>query len=664
MCRDSLVSRVRWSLTALTVGFLIVSPLHSQVGMHKPATELGGRVTFSPAAFEVVPRWWSLRGGRREADATGPLQSPPFTEEEILKVAPPGRIKTRRVPVGNAFVPHYFVVRPAKIGGAMQRPYAEIPLADYLAELNRMEAWLNRQGVTLRDGPLSRRPFRGPVEQDLGLKFRLKRKPEDGSDPSRASGRRFKDLDLIPVPTPVRDRFGPVAGGLVEARERQGLPANPMWRIDQVPRVGAAANLGDVRPFLSKAFEQAGSGFSAPLLKLQSACAPKPCTLVYNKDYALNLIGQRVLDDYREVVDHTCEGVMTGFGCVGTMVTTYNSWRAIAVANFGRDFVDFFLANFQNPCLIKDRNLDFFRWTYKKLEASESGSVTEVVGKEAKSFFDGKLLYVLPYSKQCLIDYSGNAWFGASLCMRYATSNAYEKSKGFAFYNSAGMKASFTVFGIDNDLVDGDAIIEWKQGQPPPGAPPVQVSNAATDSTLAETNDTQAFKGPSAVFALGPIPLTITSFLTTTLSVAQPTPNFTAPPLTPGVAGQGTIGMSVGATAGAGVRFDAAVTALIISAGVSGTLDLLTAKVDGGITSTIDPKANELTIDRGLGFHSTNMAGHLDAYVEIDLLAYTKRWSVEIAGFSGGTTDIPFAVKQTKRFAVDPATIQQTPVCP
>ena len=334
------------------------------------------------------------------------------------------------------------------------------------------------------------------------------------------------------------------------------------------------------------------------------------------------------------------------------------------VVNYGQAALDFFLAHYTDPCAVQATWPDLFAVAYADHETSQAGTVDTLDGVKATSFFDGVLKYNVPGIKDCLIDYSGNVWFGASACVRFSTFNNYSKDKGFDLMNEAGLGIGGTIFGIDFQIIDGDASAAWKQGDPAQ-TPSASVNDVITNSTLPNEKDERTYDGPGATFAIGPVPISITSRLTTMLSVGVPKTSLVKPPFDPGVAGQGHLNLGVGAEARFGVGFDADIDLLIAKAGVSGTLNLLDVTVGGNLNTTIDPLANQIVVDKNYGMDGTALSGELDAFVELDLLVYSKRWSVEIVSWDGLVEHFPVLDTQYTGFAVDPKSIHPaSPKCP
>jgi hypothetical protein len=623
---------------------------------------LGGRVTFAESSFEAArPRlpFPDPITGRRG------IRGRPFTADE-LRAAAPERIIRRpgRLANGSAGLIDYVVGRSTPNGRPPNLADRSKPLAAYVAELNTVEAWLNSRGYTLRDGVLAGRPGQR-VASDLGLRFRLKKRDLFPKEPSRNDETVIVPnirIEAIPIPPLIRDRFGPVAAGYVQQRIATPLPATAGFRID-APLAGqlgrplattALANLDRTRLVAAKL-----DGFKPQLQQLMSGCPAKACARTYGKDTALTTFGQYLVDDQKWFDHSYCSETFLGF-CVET-TNVYTSYRLTIAAYYGQAFVDFFLANYStNPCGViamggKATEILFF----KDIATSGTGQITEAEGTPATSFFDGTMLFNLPADRKCLIDYSGSNWFGASMCVNFSTINSYTKQNGFLFENSAGLQSGMTIFGLDIPLINGDARIHWQQAQQQPDTPPAELTEASSSSTLPVIDNRQYYQGPTAIFAIGPIPLKISSGFDTNLTVGQPNPIFTRPPTVADVTGQGQVGMKIGAAAGANVQFDAAISAIVLSAGVSGKLGLMNADLSAQIVSTIDPMANRLTVQDGVGFTATTANGSLDAFVEVDLLVYSKRWSVEIVSFDGVTKTVPFTNDPPfVKFAVDPKTIQ------
>lgn len=107
---------------------------------------LGGKVTLQPLDFE--------RAYDRPL-----LTSPPFTVEQIKAIA-----GARLSKVGNQF----FIINKKRRAVAIEQ---------YVAQLNQYEIFLNKYGLTLRDGPLAAPAAKpGPVNSNLGTILKLKPK--------------------------------------------------------------------------------------------------------------------------------------------------------------------------------------------------------------------------------------------------------------------------------------------------------------------------------------------------------------------------------------------------------------------------------------------------------------------------------------------------------
>ena len=326
--------------------------------------------------------------------------------------------------------------------------------------------------------------------------------------------------------------------------------------------------------------------------------------------------------------------------------------------------VNFFLANWNKPCevIAHEKQMGHDPTVLYNFSEATPGEGFIIQGEEAKTFFDGTLGLEKKSVKDCVVDFGSSSMFGAQFCLVYNTVNSFTPSNGFNLHNDAGLKTDVSLFGYTFDLLSGSANIDWLQKVQPEGQ--VAVAEPKVHSNLPQLNETQHYEGPGATFPVGPIPLTVRTFADASLDVGQSVTDFKAPPLVRKVNGTGTVGMGVGASTDVSLGMDAAIDAFVLSAGISGKMSLLNNSVNGSIVSIISPAKNELTVEKGYKFAATTMKGSISAFVEIDLIVYSERYSVDIINFPGKTQTFDSEKSMWgPAKAVIPASAQEIKVC-
>lgn len=639
--------------------------------------DLGGKITF----------------GALQLERTSPYRAPiapearkPFTAAEVLAVAPAPRKKLGAAADGS----------DAEVLVWQPNPDRQTwrPISAYVAELNKYESWLNDYGYTLRDGEFAgsvgrmRKSRSSPLIRAaegnaLGLRFRLSGLPLGKGDVDTPDlYRKLFRPQIIYEPAPIQ-RGNRVDQPATRARNSLGLSGKLGATVMEepaaiTPKAGATASELEIGPSLRNM--QIRGGVTPEIAietKVMSAqCAAEPCTLKYGLEYVVTPHAQMILDNALVSVKYQCK-VIT----LGSHVTDPKLCGEAGVAfehkTFARDIYPYdpdFLKTWQDVCKWKAKLgpngfAEFYQKSpgYNPENQASGGDIEIIKGGKADHMYDGLLTVNATDIRDCLPTVSKNFLFGAHACLGYGSRNTYAPNNPLRVAENAGVNVGVTLFGFELPLIEGDASIKWTQpvgaGATPGGAPPptIEVVNPNTESTLQPEKDTEYFKGPEATVPLGPIPLTITSFLEATLSVGGGKETFKVPPLSKPTPGEGELKMSVGAEASVWGGFDAALDAIIASAGVTGKLSFMNDMLGGSVGSTINPAANDLTVTKAYEFTQEYMKGSVSAFVEIDLLLYTKRWSVEIVKFDGVTPPpIPLDVKTYHGYAVIPDTAKKT----
>ncbi|MBI1686327.1 hypothetical protein [Caulobacter hibisci] len=647
-----------------------------------PRIPLGGHVEFQAQAFELV------------STPRAAIPFVPFKETEVLAMAP--RDGKRQTPLG-------WQVR-LKSGDWL-------PAKSYAAELSGHEKWLNSYGYTLREVAPTRGPGGRPPPllktNNLGLKFRLKPPGWDTKPgaPSGPGGKGPGGVSLgggilngglardIPLALQIPDFFSPHdpgiglrRGGVLEpatgANRQKIIELSDGVLITAQPRSSdrrfTAAGLSDLGPALRLARGDSLASFTPE--PLQAMQCKTPCTLTFGDGGTawLTKIGQDIVADVVVKEIATCK--------VSTATTKQQcdkdagpgGWIVHKVIR-AREFYGYlfqnpaqlsqFLASFGKPCDMRSLlSFSTFDTLYDFTDQSSGGTVTQTQGAPPKTFWEGTLNFSVAGASDCLGRTALNGWFGASLCLNYASLNKYTPSAGFDISNSAGARAKTVIFGLTDVLIDGSHELRWVQPMGGGGAaepkPATKVVDPNINTTLNPQTNSEHYDGPSATFLLGPVPLTITSYLDASMTVGKSSSVFTAAPLAFKQGDKGDIKAGVGIGGDINIGLEASADAFVAKVGIDGKLTLFEADLIGSMGSTIQPPINDVTVTQAYTFSGAAMKGTISAFLEIDLLVTSKRWSVEIISFDGIPIDPKPVTKTFHGKAVIPASATPaTPTC-
>ena len=78
------------------------------------------------------------------------------------------------------------------------------------------------------------------------------------------------------------------------------------------------------------------------------------------------------------------------------------------------------------------------------------------------------------------------------------------------------------------------------------------------------------------------------------------------------------------------------------SAGVEAKLDLVDVNFTSKLFTTVNPNINEVKVNPSLDFDGKMLKGHIDLFVEVDVLLYSKKWSVELFSFGGWDKSVSY----------------------
>ncbi len=622
---------------ALSAGLLAAQAARADT----PSAPSGPKVTLKGTVGYTAQQLAVVGAARR------PVKFLPFTLAEMAAIAPKDKVRQ----VGNET---QFLVN-------LKRGPQWVPATTYIQQLNAYEKFVNGYGYTLRDGPLA--PLKANsvsrVSPDLGLSFRLK--PPPMGTPSRpapaVNGLAGNGYQLNFTPEEI-------IGGGVDPTSQAALGARVGWGIMTAPDSRAYhSGISGGRAVFDKASKLNGAALpgghlagALPATTTHVQCA-KVCTFKLAYDYNLTDAGWAIVLPYG-YVNETHE--VSGHQYVTSEVPGkdyYADW-------FPPGQEDDFIANYADICKMKaDLGPKLFNQLYKGLTAdagSSDGDVSPPIqGTVAKTFYEGTLDLKIDNISDCFGDGSDNGWFGASLCANYQSANSYNPKTGFDVANTADYDSDVTLFGLRFTLLETSAGIHWQQApgatKAEPMTPQPSINEATTGANYQSMSQSQTYDGPSAFFFIGPVPINISSALVTNIGLDDPKYTDDTPAIAEPQTGVDKVGVDIGAHAGAAVSFDADVDVLVAKAGVNGTMNLASATADGSIVSSIDTGQNLGSVDKSYTLGANMLSGSVSAFVELDLLVYTKRWSLDIADFDGISTTAPVKTRHYERPAVIPA---------
>jgi hypothetical protein len=230
---------------------------------------------------------------------------------------------------------------------------------------------------------------------------------------------------------------------------------------------------------------------------------------------------------------------------------------------------------------------------------------------------------------------AAGGWFGASLCMDVFTSNS-ESDGVMHLYNQGKAQLKAVLFGVPLTILESSSDASYDSDKSPNhGYTPPKITIPLANNKEIESDYSQSFEGPGGVFPIGPVPITITSMLNVKFGLDKSAPPFKQPPTDCSTSGTGQLDMRHQLNAFAGVQLQAGLDVLVAAAGIDAQLDMVNFNFGTRMSSLINPAANEIKLLPSAGFDGTIMAGHIDLFVEVDLLIYSKRWSVELFNFKG-----------------------------
>lgn len=500
----------------------------------------------------------------------------PFTAEEFRKLAP-NKIDKDVVTVRK----HY------KIDGVDSFETVKVPVETFVAELNKYEEFLNKYGETLRDGKLNKTdPNDASVQSDLGVLFFL------------------RDRDKIKNPTEISPSFS-------------------IYKPDKFSRNIPYDPMGIFRPNERLRFNpDAGSNRFRPGIDLRNARTNQ-------NDFYIKRGGS----NWRIV-----NGVVTE---IATGLDNPNGGHVLRLNKADAP---------PAGCATKSD-----KYTYSHFfpdESSCSGSSTptnnvkgttdDVCPENKPQAGDPACLYLgeispltLPLANLDFDYYGGNGWFGG-----FANFNLiakFQQKENYIGMSNDGIAGvGIQLLGSKVKLLGASNYVSYETGQ---NAPTQKLSATAMPDTPfskdLQTDFSVKIAGPSTSFLVGPVPISISSDFNASVGLdkkPQPFLNIPTDCTNPQI---GSMTMFLGPKAKANVNLRAAIDAFVASAGIEGELILLNDSFGGRLTTEISPSTNRVTFKPSINYSLQHLAGKIYIFVELDLLIYSKKWSIEVFNFDG-----------------------------
>lgn len=225
---------------------------------------------------------------------------------------------------------------------------------------------------------------------------------------------------------------------------------------------------------------------------------------------------------------------------------------------------------------------------------------------------------------------NGNDWFDVGVCLDISSMNCGNAGT-LNFRNGGSLSANMKIFGQSFSLIDVKAIGSYSDGK----ANQEQRASIFGEE-LSGISYKQVIPGPGATFPIGPVPITVSSKLNIGFSLGNPTFQFPTKLNTKNCSVSDSLNVGVGANLDASIDLTAAVDAFVASAGINANIILAKDYAGIGIKTTVNPAKNEVMVEPGFQYNLKHLAGFVTMFVEVDLLAYTERFEVEIFRLDSG----------------------------
>ena len=512
----------------------------------------------------------------------------PFTADEFTKAA------AAKITFGANLQPMVSIRKHRKIDNVDSYENVKVPLGKFVEELNQYEAFLNKYGATLRDGKLNKKdPNDATVQKDLGVLFALRDRNE--SEPNYV--RKVNPIIYNPDKFSRYEPHSPTKGqpGVLVTKTNPGNILNNPKDI----------NLKNAAVINRRVNVQAGRNIG-------------------------NGIKLRGESNYPRVMKGSTDS--TGF-------VTVNEDSGCGGGKKGPTTIQCFESSCGSPnnhpaceamCIGKPKNS----------QESKTADICPELGKQESDpacLYDGEIKPITIPAMLNGFDSTGggNGWFGG-----YASLDLIAKIQQNGTQigmNNAGIAlAGIELFGSKIDLLEASNYTSFETGVD--SAPQVTVKATALPGMFdvdLQTEYKKTIPGPGTMFLVGPLPISITSEFNAFVGLDKTPQPFQKLPAACNINQNGKMTMFLGPRASADVTVRAALDAFVASAGIEGQLILINDTFGGYLTTEIAPAGNTVSITPKLSYKFQHLAGKINLFVELDLLVYTKKWSIEIINFDG-----------------------------
>jgi hypothetical protein len=255
----------------------------------------------------------------------------------------------------------------------------------------------------------------------------------------------------------------------------------------------------------------------------------------------------------------------------------------------------------------------------------------------------------------CTTATDGNGFFDASLCME-RNFNGCKPDNFVSLKNSGALHLDVKLFGIPFTILTATAIATYDSHGPvqqpskmSDGNNPKVVINLTNEEISPDDLQKEvSFIGPQTIVPVGPVPVTIKTGLYARLGINSPNPeSFPGqfPKNFPTYCDSnnnktGTLKMQLGVNAYAALWASASVDAYVAEAGMRADLILADDTFGMFLDTDFTPQTNSIKVSPKFGYKLNHLSGLVILFVDVDLIAYSKRWEVELFKFKGLTAEV------------------------
>jgi hypothetical protein len=250
-------------------------------------------------------------------------------------------------------------------------------------------------------------------------------------------------------------------------------------------------------------------------------------------------------------------------------------------------------------------------------------------GQYAKCLYEGQLCSAV--TGRAFTAGHNTAWFGVGLSGIASTTNNFEH-KALTMQNTSNILFDVKVFGLSIPLIEANMAGTYQGGQFTH-----EKSVSIPFNGLTNTSDSfeQDFEGPSAHFAIGPVPVDILTGMKAKLSFENYQPSWQAPPPDCASPAKGSLGISGGIRGYCDLNFTAQANALMVKVGIEGKLVLAEDTLTANLQTSVSPAQNEVTWTPTFTYKTNHLSGDVSVFLTVDLGVYSKKFSMHLAGWKG-----------------------------